>query len=109
MLSKDFRLAEDLYLQQGHTDEAIEMYQTMHQYEQAIQVAETRGHPQAEEMKRNYYDYLLKSGQEELAAGLKEREGDYQASIALYLKGNLPAKAAKVVNENNMTAQHLLE
>lgn len=109
MLSKDFRLAEDLYLQQGHTDEAIEMYQTMHQYEQAIQVAETRGHPQAEEMKRNYYDYLLKSGQEELAAGLKEREGDYQAAIDLYLKGNLPAKAAKVVNENNMTAQHLLE
>jgi intraflagellar transport protein 172 len=109
-LNKDFRMAEDVLLGQGQTDEAIEMYQTMHQYDEAIQVADSKQHPQAEEMRKNYYDYLLKSGQEELAAALKEREGDFPAAINLYLKGNLPAKAARVINDHGLNAQaHLLE
>jgi intraflagellar transport protein 172 len=108
-LRKDFTAAEDILVGQGQTDEAIEMYQTMRRYDEAIAVAEQRQHPQAEEMRRNYFDYLLKSAQEEQAAALKEREGDYTEAIKLYLKGNLPAKAARVINEHGHTAAHQLE
>jgi intraflagellar transport protein 172 len=108
MLRKDLRESERIYLDQGQTDEAIQMYQELHKYDDAIKVAEERGHPEAEEMKKNYYDYLLKSGQEELAAVQKERDGDYNAAVELYLKGNLPAKAAKVINDRNITGQNQL-
>eukprot|EP00937_MAST-01D_sp_MAST-1D-sp2_P002340 g2340.t1 len=108
-LRKDFGAAEDILVGQGKTDEAIEMYQTMHQYDEAIQVAEARQHPQAGEMRKNYHDYLLKSAQEEQAAKLKEREGDFNAAITLYLKGNLPAKAARVIHEHGAAQSHQLE
>ena len=36
--------------------------------DEAIAVAESRNHPEAAEMKSNYFEYLLSSGQEERAA-----------------------------------------
>jgi intraflagellar transport protein 172 len=32
---------------------------------------------------------------------IKEKEGDYMAAVDLYLKGNLPVRAARVVTEHN--------
>ena len=36
--------------------------------------------------------YLTDSGQEEKAAELKERQGEYVTAINLYIKGGMPAK-----------------
>ena len=52
--------------------------------------------PQAEQLKQDYYKWLLETGQEEAAGGVKEREGDYLGAIGLYLKGGLPGRAAQV-------------
>ena len=41
-------------------------------------------------MRQGYYQYLLDTRQEELAARLKEEEGDHIQAINLYLKGGLP-------------------
>uniref|UniRef100_A0A7S2RUI0 Intraflagellar transport protein n=1 Tax=Mucochytrium quahogii TaxID=96639 RepID=A0A7S2RUI0_9STRA len=98
LLKKEFRDAELIYLEQGQTDEAVEMYQILHQWDEAIRVAEERNHPEAEEMKTSYFDYLLSSGQEEKAAKIRENEGSYIEAIDMYLKGGRPAKAMHVVN-----------
>jgi intraflagellar transport protein 172 len=45
----------------------------------------------------------METGQEEKAAELKEEEGDFINAINLYLKGGLPAKAAYVVFNYNMS------
>jgi intraflagellar transport protein 172 len=95
MLAKDFRTAELMYVEQGKTDDAIEMYQQLHRWDQAIEVADVQQHPEAEEMRKNYFQYLLDSGQEERAAALKDQEGDHQTAISLYLKGGLPAKSLR--------------
>ena len=97
-LRQDFTQAEHILVDQGKVDECIEMYQTMHKWDEALRVADMRNHPQRDEMRNQYFQYLLESGQEERAAQLKEREGDFQTAINLYLKGGLPAKAVAVIH-----------
>ena len=42
VLNKNFKLAESILLEQGHVDEAIEMYQELHKWDDAIAVAEAK-------------------------------------------------------------------
>lgn len=110
MLRRDFKAAELHFLDFGQIDDAIEMYQVMHRWDQAILVAENNNHPEAKEMRRNYFTYLQESNQEEKAAELKAQEGDHMLAISLYLKGGLPAKAAAVVkNHPGSYGQDMLE
>jgi hypothetical protein len=59
-------------------------------------VADTARHPQTEELRRAHAQWLLATGQDGQAGGVKEREGDLLGAIGLYLKGGLPARAAQV-------------
>ena len=42
ILDKNFKTAENILLEQGHVDEAIEMYQELHKWDEAIAVAEAK-------------------------------------------------------------------
>ena len=42
ILDKNFKTAESILLEQGHVDEAIEMYQELHKWDEAIAVAEAK-------------------------------------------------------------------
>uniref|UniRef100_A0A3P8UXR3 Intraflagellar transport protein 172 homolog n=1 Tax=Cynoglossus semilaevis TaxID=244447 RepID=A0A3P8UXR3_CYNSE len=96
MLDKNFKLAEMQYLEQNAIDEAISMYQELHMWDACITVAEAKGHPELDVLRRSYYQWLTETGQEEKAGEVKEKEGDFQAAINLYLKAGLPAKAARL-------------
>jgi len=102
LLSKDLKGAELELLNQGKVDECIKMYQSLLKHDAAIRVAEQNRHPEAREMRQKYFQYLLDTNQEERAASLKEREGDFIQAINLYLKGGLPGKAAQVIVQNNI-------
>lgn len=106
VLSKHFKLAESLLLEQGETDRAIEMYQSLHKWDEAIEVAEAKNHPGLADLKANYDDYLARTHQEEKAGQLKERQGDMQGALNLYLKAGLPARAAIVVTQNPSLASN---
>ncbi|GAB9470746.1 hypothetical protein Gpo141_00007983 [Globisporangium polare] len=106
VLKNDYRSAEHILLSQGQLEEAIEMYQHLHKWEDAIRVAEAKSHANCDQMKRSYYDYLVTSRQEEKAAALKVKEGDYASAVSLYLKGGLPAKAAQLLNQRNIGREH---
>lgn len=90
--------AEQLLLQQGLVEEAMEMYQELHKWEESITVAEQRQHPEVSTLKSNYLQWLTETGQEEKAAELKEKEGDLVTAVHLFLKGGLPARAAAIVS-----------
>ena len=96
-LKGDFSGAEAIYVENGKIEDAIEMYQALHRWDEAIEVAESRGLPEAGEMRRQYFKYLQDSGQEDKAAALKEREGDHLSAINLYLQGGYPGKAASII------------
>ena len=102
MLHKNLRGAEEELLMQGKVDECIEMYQNLSKYDAAIRVAETCKHPEAQEMRQAYFQYLLDSNQEEAAAALKDKEGYYIQAINLYLKGGMPGKAAQIIIDQEM-------
>ncbi|CAK4705865.1 hypothetical protein LEN26_010812 [Aphanomyces euteiches] len=105
-LKNDYRSAEHILLSQGQVDEAIEMYQLLHKWDDAIRIAESKNHSAVDSMKRQYAEYLLSSRQEEKAAALKVKEGNYASAVNLYLKGGLPAKAAALLNERNLGRDH---
>mmetsp|Transcript_30644 Transcript_30644/g.27829 ORF Transcript_30644/g.27829 Transcript_30644/m.27829 type:complete len:722 (+) Transcript_30644:437-2602(+) len=98
LLEKQFYKAETIYLEQNEIDEAMEMYQELHKWDDSIKIAEKKNHPDVKDLKNNYFEWLLETNQEEKAAEVKENEGDYIQAINLYLKGGLPARAAAIVN-----------
>jgi len=42
VLDKNFKMAESILLEQGYVDEAIEMYQELHKWDEAIAVAQAK-------------------------------------------------------------------
>lgn len=54
--------------------------------------------------------WLLETSQEEKAAQLKEKQGDVETAIRLYLQGGLPARAAALAqNQNHAQPPEMLE
>uniref|UniRef100_A0A8D3EAU2 Intraflagellar transport protein 172 homolog n=1 Tax=Scophthalmus maximus TaxID=52904 RepID=A0A8D3EAU2_SCOMX len=96
MLDKNFKAAEMHYTEQNAIDEAIEMYQELHMWDDCIAVAEAKGHPELDALRGNYYQWLTETGQDGKAGEVKENQGDFQGAINLYLKAGLPAKAARL-------------
>ena len=97
VLNGELARAEQLLLQQGLVEDAMEMYQELHKWEESIAVAEQRQHPEVATLKSNYFKWLTQTGQEEKAAEQMEREHDLVSAIHLFLKGGLPARAAAIV------------
>ena len=98
VLNNELARAEQLLLQQGLVEDAMEMYQELHKWEESIAVAEARQHSEVATLKSNYFKWLTQTGQEEKAAEQMEREHDLVSAIHLYLKGGLPARAAAIVS-----------
>ncbi len=42
IMDRNFKLAESIYLEQNNVEEAMEMYQELHKWDEAIEVAEAK-------------------------------------------------------------------
>lgn len=78
------------------------MYRQLHKWDDALAVATSKNHPQAHALRKEYFDYLINTKQEEIAGELKEREGDYMTAVNLYLKGGYPTKAADLIQRHDL-------
>ncbi|XP_056873005.1 intraflagellar transport protein 172 homolog [Takifugu flavidus] len=96
MLNGDFKLAEMHFLEQNAVDEVIEMYLELHMWDECIAVAEARGHPELDNLRKNYFEWLIQTGQYNKAGAVKENQRDFQGAVNLYLKAGLPTKAARL-------------
>ncbi|XP_037749516.1 LOW QUALITY PROTEIN: intraflagellar transport protein 172 homolog [Chelonia mydas] len=96
MLEKNYKLAEMIFLEQNAVEEAMEMYQELHMWDECIVVAEAKGHPALEKLRRGYYQWLLDTQQEEKAGEVQESQGEPLAAVGLYLRAGLPARAARL-------------
>ena len=54
ILDKQFKAAEGIYLEQNQLDQAIEMYQRLHMWDEALNLAEAKGHPEIEGLKAQH-------------------------------------------------------
>jgi intraflagellar transport protein 172 len=67
ILDKQFKVAENIYLEQGKVEDAMQMYQDLHKWNLSIKVAEAKNHPDLETLRKNYFQWLIDSNQEDKA------------------------------------------
>ena len=103
VLNKNFKAAENIFLERNKVNEAVAMWEELFRFDESIAVAEAKGHKDADRMRKTYYEWLMETKQQDKAADLREREGKYVEAINLYLAGGLPAKAAHIVNQHQVT------
>ena len=61
-----------------------------------IEGVSSQGHPELDNLRHSYYQWLMETNQDEKAGEVKEGEEDFTGAINLYLKAGLPAKAARL-------------
>ncbi|XP_050421465.1 intraflagellar transport protein 172 homolog [Adelges cooleyi] len=100
LLNGQLQAAEVIYLEQNEVDKAIQMYLSLHKWENAIRLAELKNRPDVNDLKSRYHLWLLETHQEERAAEIKEMEGDKRPALELYMKAGLFSRAAKLVQDD---------
>ena len=93
ILKGQFFVAEGLYIEKGKPEKAVEMYQEMHMWEEAMRVGK-RLHAGGD-MEGEYIQWLLQSGQELKAAEMKADAGNWTRSWELYVKAGMPGVGAR--------------
>ena len=110
IFDKQFSNAENLLINHKQLNEAMEIMNDMQKWEESIKLAVKYNHPEAENIKKQFYDWLIDSDQLDKAAEIKEQEGHYKEAIDLYLKGGYPVKAGNVIkNYNTKFDKELIE
>nr|CCC93338.1 unnamed protein product [Trypanosoma congolense IL3000] len=108
MLNKDYKQAEQLYLENAKIEDAMAMWDELNRFDESISIAEARGWPDLANKRTRYYNWLVETGQFEKAGEQKEREGKHTEAINLYLRGGTPARAANVIASNNLKPESQL-
>lgn len=78
------------------------MYTGLHMWDEALALADAKGHPRLEDLKDTHMKWLLESGQEEKAGAIKESEGDSTGALELYLQAGLATRASRLVKSEDM-------
>jgi len=73
------------------------MYTGLHMWDEALNLADAKGHTRLDELRHIHEKWLLETGQEEKAGAIKEEEGDSQAALELYLQAGLATRASRLV------------
>ncbi|CAB3377061.1 Hypothetical predicted protein [Cloeon dipterum] len=97
MLDKQFRAAEEVYLQSGDVSSAVKMYEQFCMFEEALDVAERYGSPEQGALRQKLEKWYAETMQEDKAGERKEQEGLYLEAIELYLKAEMPKKALRTL------------
>lgn len=100
ILSGDLSTAENIYLEQGDIDNALDMYKKLHKWDDALRLAEQRGYEKLNDLKEEYMALLLQTAQYEKVGQVLENEGKYEQALNMYLKSN------KLLRVPNLLVQH---
>jgi len=100
IFERQLKTAESIYLENGDVDKAIDMYRTMHHWDEAITVADRKRHHQADELRSTYYKWLIDTKQIARAADWKLKQHEDEEAISLYMQANLPSKSAQILMQN---------
>mmetsp|Transcript_137045 Transcript_137045/g.238278 ORF Transcript_137045/g.238278 Transcript_137045/m.238278 type:complete len:1651 (-) Transcript_137045:230-5182(-) len=105
ILNGEFKKAEGIYLEHGKVEDAMAMWEELHRFDESINLAIAKNHPEADSLKDKYFEWLIDQGMEEKAGEMREKDHRYVDAINLYLQGGLPARAAIVVSTHGVQLQ----
>ncbi|CAH0547356.1 unnamed protein product [Brassicogethes aeneus] len=100
ILNGDLSTAENIYLEQGHIQSALDMYKKLHKWDEALRLADQRGYNKLKELKEEHMSTLMESGQFEKVGKVLESQGKYEEALNMYLKSN------KLLRIPNLMIQH---
>lgn len=104
MLQSNFKQAEYCLIEHDQLDKAIEMYKSMHMWNELLDLVEIRAPNKADALREEYYAHLVETGQYQVAANLKAKRGEITEAVDLCLQGNKPQLAAEILLNNEETA-----
>ncbi|OHT11766.1 selective LIM binding factor [Tritrichomonas foetus] len=114
MLQSNFKQAEYCLIEHDQLDTAIDMYKSMHMWNELLDLADLRCPTKAPQLRDEYFTHLLETGQYQVAARLKARRGEISEAIDLCLQGDKPQLAADILlngsgNVNPQLLTHVAE
>ncbi|PIO75437.1 tetratricopeptide repeat protein [Teladorsagia circumcincta] len=108
-LLRKFKEAEKIYLENNAIEEAIEMYQLLQKWDEALDIAKAVNYPGFDQLKANYYRTLFDTGQDAKAAELKIADGDVAGAVSLYMKAKKPVQALETaLSDSSLSNDHQL-
>ncbi|CAH8646361.1 unnamed protein product [Schistosoma rodhaini] len=96
ILEKDFRAAENIFLSQNSIEDVVKLYKDLLKWDDAIEISEAKDWSGLDRLKKDYHNWLTETGQEEKAGDLRQKDGDFNGAITLYLRAGVPGKAARL-------------
>ncbi|XP_050517357.1 intraflagellar transport protein 172 homolog [Diabrotica virgifera virgifera] len=88
ILYGDLNTAENIYLEQGNIEKALDMYKKLHKWDEALRLADQRSYEHVKELKEEHMSLLMQSGQYEKVGQVLENEGKSEEALNMYLKSN---------------------
>lgn len=67
LLQNQFKQAEQVYLEENAVGEMLDVYRSLFKWDELLQLAEAKRLPELDALKREYYQWLMQTGQEEKA------------------------------------------
>lgn len=109
-LKRDFVGAEKLYISHSKVNDAIEMYEDMMMFADALRLAHYSTDENVKAKREIYLQLLQQKNQLSKAALLKAMDGDCISAISMYLEAGSPGKAAEIIIDQDIAhPQKLLE
>ncbi|VEN45242.1 unnamed protein product, partial [Callosobruchus maculatus] len=99
ILYGELATAENIYLEQGNIDGALDMYKKLHKWDDAIRLAEQRNHDKLDELKQERMSLLVQTGQFDKIGQTLEGEGKYEEALSMYIKSNKLLRIPKLLEK----------
>ncbi|KAK9871476.1 hypothetical protein WA026_012850 [Henosepilachna vigintioctopunctata] len=100
IMEGDLSTAENIYLEQGDIEGALEMYKKLFKWDEAIRLAKQRDYVHLKELQDEHMSLLLNTNQFEKVGEVLENEGKYEQALNMYLKSK------KLTRIPNLLFQH---
>jgi intraflagellar transport protein 172 len=104
LLRGQYGMAENLLVERDMRDRAMEVFQDMHRWEDAIRLGKQSG--QGTEMQEQFIKWLLESGQNLKAGEMLLNSGEVDKGVDLFIQEGLPGMGARKMLGNKVNRSH---
>ncbi|CAH1372030.1 unnamed protein product [Tenebrio molitor] len=109
ILNGDLNTAENIFLEQGDIESALDMYKKLHKWDEALRLAEQRGYDKLKELQEEHMSLLLQTGQYEKVGQVLEKEGKFEQALNMYIKSHKLVRVPSLLLKNSeLLSDHTL-
>lgn len=100
ILNGDLNTAENIYLEQGNIEDALDMYKKLHKWDDALRLASHRNYEKLTQLKEEHMSLLMQSAQYEKVGIVLENEGKFEQALNMYIKSRKLGRVPNLLVKN---------